>query len=370
MNTCYHLLQAGTFFLAPSDRLLLCFFTAFVLSLLFIPVVIYLVRRYRLYDIPDARKRHSAPIPTMGGLAVVAAFIPALLFWGTSPDNMTTSVFLLTVLLLTALGIADDQRDLSARYKLMVQTGIAAMIAVAGFRIRTLGPFFDDGELPLMVQYILTVFFITGITNAFNLIDGIDGLAGGIAFMSLSILALFFFRIQDYPGACTALALAGGLLGFLYFNLNPARIFMGDTGSLVIGFVIAVLGIRLVNIAPTHSNLLPEPLTLLAGLVMLPALDMVRVCSFRMLKGRPPFSADRTHLHHLLTDQGFGHSAATRLLCAFHGLLLLQAYWLQTWPSIAAIPVLLITAILIMIAVRYLPVMLRRQGWRYLTDQD
>ncbi|WP_081658885.1 glycosyltransferase family 4 protein [Terrimonas ferruginea] len=370
MNTSYYLLQAGDLFPAPTDRLLLSFLTAFVLSLLFIPVVIYLVRRYRLYDMPDARKLHAAPIPTMGGLAIVAAFIPALLLWGTTPDSITASVFLLTVVLLTALGIADDQRDLSARYKLMVQTGIAAMIAVAGFRIRTLGAWFDDGELPLMVQYVLTIFFITGITNAFNLIDGIDGLAGGIAFMSLSILSLFLFRAQDYAGACAAMALAGGVLGFLYFNLNPARIFMGDTGSLVIGFVIAVLGIRLTNVVPAHSNLLPQPLTLMTGLVLLPAVDMVRVCSLRMLKGRPPFSADRTHLHHLLTDQGISHANATRLLCVIHGLFLLQAYWLQTWSVFIAIPVQITSAILIMIMAKHLPAMLRRQGWRYLTEQD
>jgi UDP-GlcNAc:undecaprenyl-phosphate GlcNAc-1-phosphate transferase len=370
MNTSYYLLQAGDLFLAPSDRLLLSFLTAFVLSLLFIPMVIFLVRRYRLYDMPDARKLHAAPVPTMGGLAIVAAFIPALLLWGTTPDSIMGSVFLLTIVLLTALGIADDQRDLSARYKLMVQTGIAAMIAVTGLRIRTLGSWFDDGELPLMVQYMLTIFFITGITNAFNLIDGIDGLAGGIAFMSLSIVSLFLFRAQDHAGACAALALAGGLLGFLYFNLNPARIFMGDTGSLVIGFVIAVLSIRLTNVIPAHNNLLPQPLILITGLVLLPAVDMVRVCSLRMLKGRPPFSADRTHLHHLLTDQGVSHGNATRLLCVFHGLFLLQAYWLQTWSVFIAVPIQIASAVLIMITVKHLPAMLRRQGWRYLTEQD
>jgi UDP-GlcNAc:undecaprenyl-phosphate GlcNAc-1-phosphate transferase len=159
------------------------------------------------------------------------------------------------------------------------------------------------------------------------LVDGIDGLAGGLGFMSLMTLGLFLTFSGDVNTALIAFALAGGVLAFLYFNFNPARIFMGDTGSLVLGFVIAVLCIRLmqVNMYSSSPVLQHSPVFVL-GIVLIPVFDTLRVFSMRIWRGKSPFEADRTHIHHLLTNSGFSHAFATRLICFFHALILLEVY--------------------------------------------
>ena len=137
----------------------------------------------------------------------------------------------------------DDVRDLSAKYKFLIQFGLALLMALGGVRIESFHGLFGIYELPLTAQYTFTIVAIVGITNAFNLIDGIDGLAGGLGFMSLTTIGIFLTMNGQTDVALIAFAMAGGILAFLYFNFNPAKIFMGDTGSLVLGFTIAVLGI-------------------------------------------------------------------------------------------------------------------------------
>jgi UDP-N-acetylmuramyl pentapeptide phosphotransferase/UDP-N-acetylglucosamine-1-phosphate transferase len=184
--------------------------------------------------------------------------------------------------------------------------------------------------LPVSAQYTFTILAITGITNAFNLIDGIDGLAGGLGFMSLTITGIFFTVAQDYNVALIAFSLAGGLLGFLYYNFNPARVFMGDTGSLVLGFVIAVLCVRLLQYDnPNISLVLPHAPVFAFAVVLIPVFDTLRVFSMRTWKGKSPFSPDKTHIHHLLTSNGWSHSFTSKLICTIHGLMLIVAYFLK-----------------------------------------
>ncbi|MEQ1676284.1 MAG: MraY family glycosyltransferase, partial [Chitinophagaceae bacterium] len=227
---------------------LLCFVTAFVVTLVTIPPIISLIKKYSLYDVPDARKEHTSPIPTMGGIAIIAGLMMSLFLWFPFSNQVAQISFFFSIAVLFALGIMDDLRDLSAKYKFIVQICLAILIALSGIRITSFDGLFGIYELPITAQYTFTLLAIVGITNAFNLIDGIDGLAGGIGFMSLVTLGIFLTMNGDNNTALIAFALAGGILAFLYFNLNPARIFMGDTGSLVLGFVIAVLSIRLMQV--------------------------------------------------------------------------------------------------------------------------
>jgi len=311
---------------------LLCFITAFIVTLITIPPIISIIKKYNLYDKPGSRKLHMVPIPTMGGIAIIAGMIAALLLWFPFSNTIALLSFFFSVAVLFVLGIMDDLKDLSAKYKFIVQTGLALLIALSGIRISSLDGLFGIYELPLSAQYTFTVLAIVGVTNAYNLIDGIDGLAGGLGFMSLVTLGLFLTMSGDMNTALIAFSLAGGILAFMYFNLNPARIFMGDTGSLVLGFVIAVLGIRLMEVSLLNSNpVIPGAPVFVLSIVFKPVFDTPRVFGVRTWKGTSPFVADKTHIHHLLTNQGFSHGFAAKIICFLNGIVLMEAYWLQAW---------------------------------------
>jgi len=331
MNNRFNLLQASLNF-SDFKFGLLTYVMAFVLTLIFIPPVIFMVKRFKLFDRPNARKEHSVPTPTFGGISIFAGMMVSLVFWFKFYNHPSIITFFLSMILLFGVGIMDDLKDLAARYKLVIEAGVATLLAVSGIRITSFGGLFGINELHIIAQYIITVVTIVGITNAFNLIDGIDGLAGGLGFMSLVTLGIFLTISKDLNYAMIAFAFAGALLGFLYFNFNPARIFMGDTGSLVLGFVIAVLCVQLMKINSIHSTpVVPNIYVFTLGIVMIPVFDTLRVFGTRIWNGRSPFSADKTHIHHLITNKGFTHGFAARLICVFHGFILILVYWMKNW---------------------------------------
>lgn len=332
MNNHLNLLQANLINFSDFKFGVLTYVMAFVLTLIFIPPVIFMVKRFKLFDRPNARKEHTVPTPTFGGLAIFAGTMVSLLFWFKFNDHPSTIMFFLSMVLLCGVGIMDDLKDLAARYKLVIQAGVATLLAVSGIRITSFGGLFGINDLHLITQYVVTVVTIVGITNAFNLIDGIDGLAGGLGFMSLVTLGIFLTISKDLNYAIIAFAFAGALLGFLYFNFNPARIFMGDTGSLVLGFIIAVLCVQLMKVNALYTApIVPNIYVFTLGIVMIPVFDTLRVFGARIRKGRSPFSADKTHVHHLVTNQGFTHAFAARIICVFHGFILMLVYWLKDW---------------------------------------
>jgi len=324
MKSHIHFLQLDLLF-NDYKFALFCFISAFVVTLVSIPPIISFIRRFRLYDLPNARKLHASPIPTMGGIAITAGMMAGLLLWFPFSSQPAQVCFFFSVAVLFGLGILDDLKDLPARYKFMIQLGLAALIALSGIRIISFEGLFGIQELPLPAQYTVTITVIVGITNAFNLIDGIDGLAGGIGFMSLMTLGIFLTMSGDANTALIAFALAGGILAFLYFNLNPAKIFMGDTGSLLLGFVAAVLCIRLMQVSHyTAAPVWPHATVFVLGIVLIPVFDTIRVFTIRIWKGKSPFEAEKTHIHHLLTNQGFSHGFAARLICFLHGFVLTE----------------------------------------------
>jgi UDP-N-acetylmuramyl pentapeptide phosphotransferase/UDP-N-acetylglucosamine-1-phosphate transferase len=329
MKTILPLLQIEIHF-TDYKFALICFITAFVAAMVSIPPVITLVNKYRLHDIPDFRKEHSTPTPTLGGIAIMAGSVISLSFW--FPFSFTPEILtcILAILILFAMGITDDLKNLSAKYKLIVEIALAALVALSGVRITTFGGLFGIADLPASAQYTFTILAIVGVTNAFNLIDGIDGLAGGLSFMSLVTLGIFLTISGDKSFALFAFALAGSVLAFLYFNMNPAKIFMGDTGSLVLGFVIAILCTRIIQINGISAQPLLKTAPLFAlGMVLIPVFDTIRVFSLRIWKGRSPFDPDKTHIHHLLTNAGFSHGITSRIICLIHGFILIEVYWLK-----------------------------------------
>ena len=354
MKSHLHLLQLDLFFTGYKFALL-CFLTAFAFTLVSIPVVIKLVKKYRLCDVPNGRKVHTTPIPTMGGVAVIGGMVAALALWFPFSTQIAQVSFFFSISVLFGLGIMDDIRDLSAKYKFMIQFALAALIAVSGIRITSLEGLLGIHELPLAAQYTFTIVAIVGITNAFNLIDGIDGLAGGLGFMSLVTLGIFLTMNGDANTALIAFALAGGLLAFLYFNFNPAKIFMGDTGSLVLGFVVAVLCIRLMQVSNSvASPVLPHAPVFVLGIVLIPVFDTLRVFATRTWYGKSPFVADKTHIHHLLTNQGFSHAIASKVICSVHAFILMEAYWLRNVRQDLALVILVVIMLIVTFTLRHL----------------
>jgi UDP-N-acetylmuramyl pentapeptide phosphotransferase/UDP-N-acetylglucosamine-1-phosphate transferase len=362
MNNHLHLLQLDLYF-HDYKSALLCFITAFVVTLIAIPPIIHLVKKYRLYDVPNDRKEHSSPIPTMGGIAIVAGMMMALFLWFPFSNQMAQISFFFSIVVLFALGIMDDLKDLSARYKFLIQISLAALIALSGIRITSFDGLFGIYDLPITAQYTFTILAIAGITNAFNLIDGIDGLAGGLGFMSLITLGMFLTMSGDANTALIAFALAGALFSFLYFNFNPAKIFMGDTGSLVLGFVIAVLCIRLmqVNVMIPNPIILNAPVFVL-GIVLIPVFDTIRVFSIRIWKGKSPFESDRTHIHHLLTNQGFSHGFAAKLICFLHGFILIEVYWLRALKPEMILVILATFMLVTIVILKNMGILLRKES--------
>ncbi len=328
----------------------LAFLTAFVVAMIVMPFLIKIINRFKLFDHPDLRKEHTTPIPTMGGLASgLGMFVGAALWFQFSRDIFVISFFFSIAVLLT-VGIMDDLRNTPARYKLAIQVAVAFLIAFSGVRINSFNGMLGIHELPISAQYTFTVIAITGITNAFNLIDGIDGLAGGLGFMSLVILGLFLTLSGDGNTAIIAFALGGGLLGFLYYNFNPARIFMGDTGSLVLGFVVSVLCVKLIQLNTSGPSIVISNAPIFTlGIVAIPVFDTLRVFAIRIWEGRSPFDPDKNHIHHILTNNGWSHRFTAKMICGLHAIVLVVCYFLKNLPQFAGFCILLAMMLLMVL---------------------
>lgn len=329
---------------------ILSFVTAFVVAMLVMPFLIKIITRFKLYDVPDLRKEHTIPVPTMGGVAVCIGMVVACMLWYEFTRDFFTISFFFSVVVLFGLGILDDLHNISVSNKFVLQLAVAALISFSGVRVTDFNGLFGIYGIPVAAQYTITIIAIAGITNAFNLIDGIDGLAGGLGFMSLLVLGLFLNISNDANTAIIAFSLAGALLGFLYYNFNPARIFMGDTGSLLLGFVISVLCIKLLQINTSAAQaIIPHAPVFVLGIVLIPVFDTLRVFSLRIWNGKSPFSPDKIHIHHLLTTNGWSHSFTSKLICTVHGGVLILSYFLRNVQQEIGVAILL--GVMLLVAV-------------------
>ncbi|HEU4779760.1 MAG TPA: MraY family glycosyltransferase [Steroidobacteraceae bacterium] len=302
-------------------QLLVAFMIALAITMLLVPPLGRLASGLKLLDRPNSRKIHSAPVPRIGGAAMVLGVCAALLL--TVQDEQALPAYLVGVVVLLIAGVLDDRFDLDYRLKLAGQA-LAATVAIAmgDFRIESIS-FSERLMLPEWISLPLTFLFIIGVTNAINLADGLDGLAGGTSLLCAVALTAFGFVADNTLVALSGAALAGALLGFLRFNTHPARVFMGDGGSQFLGFSVAILAIDATQRDSAYSAALP--LLLLAW----PILDTLAVMTTRILAGDSPFAADRRHLHHRLLALGFGHRGAVYVVYAVQVALFLIAYFMR-----------------------------------------
>ncbi len=285
-----------------------------------IPAFRALAMRWNIVDNPGGRKIHRNPIPRTGGLAMaVGAFVPIVLWNHASPF---VQALLGGAAILVLFGVVDDCRDLSPKWKLVGQVAAALVVVVlGGIRIKTLGMLLPDGFiLPAWISVPLTVVAIVGVTNAINLADGLDGLAGGICLLSFCTIGYLAWLEDDLTVGLVALAMAGAIYGFLRFNTFPATVFMGDAGSQLLGYSAITLSLGLTQGNTALSPVLP---LLLLGF---PILDTATVMAVRIAHGRSPFSADKNHLHHNLIALGLQQSESVIVIYACQSALILAAF--------------------------------------------
>lgn len=341
----------GFFSGSQTLSLALSFLAATLITALCIPQIIRLSRKYKLVDNPDQRKMHKVPIPTLGGIGFFTGFIVLSLFWMIVLGNLSDFVLFIALLVLFVTGIFDDLTDMRALVKFGIQIVVALIISYFGFRVESLFGIFGIYEMPVWAQYAFSVLLITGLTNAFNLIDGIDGLAGGLAFINSLIMGAILLLQGNVIYGTLAISFAGALFGFLIFNFNPAKIFMGDTGSLIVGFLMAIFGIVILKAgAPLHPWFQDHTSAItivVVGILLLPVYDTLRVFAERILKKSSPFKPDKTHVHHLLIETGANHKKAVFILYTTNILIIVAAFLLRkSDPSFSVLMLFILAAIL------------------------
>ena len=325
------------------------FLISFILSFATTPLAKRVAYIIGAVDIPkDSRRMHTRPIPRCGGLAIIFGFMASVLCFGPPARGLTATM--IGAGIIAIMGVIDDCRNLDAKLKFVVQI-VAALIVVYGgdFKIEAMtnpNVFSDSPYIvfPWWLSGILTVLWVVFITNAVNFIDGLDGLAAGVsAIMSVS-LVFIATRAGEYSVAVMGTALMGACFGFLPFNFNPARIFMGDTGSTFIGFMLASLSIQ--GAFKSYAVIsFAVPLLILG----LPLFDAMFAMIRRILKGQNPMTADRGHLHHRLIDMGFSTKQSVFILYAISGVLGITAVLLAEKGTLMALGVLCAVLIFIIL---------------------
>ena len=329
--------------------LILTFVVAFVFSFAATPIAYRLAFKVGAVDVPrDKRRMHKKPTPRIGGIAIIFGFLVAICCFG----RMTRELMAMLVgaAIIAGMGFVDDCKNLDAKLKFVIQI-IAALVVMIGGNIRitvfTNPNIFSNSQylvLPWWLSGIATIIWIVFITNAVNFIDGLDGLAAGVsAIMSVS-LVFIAIRVGEYSVAVIGLAIMGACFGFLPFNFNPAKIFMGDTGSTFLGFILATLSIQ--GVFKSYAVIsFAVPLLILG----LPLFDAMFAMIRRIYNGKSPMSADRGHLHHRLIDMGFSQKQTVFILYAISGILGITAVLLAEYGTIRALILMICVVIFLLI---------------------
>lgn len=314
--------------------------TSFILGVAIFPVFIRLLHELKLKDSPGGRKLHTRSTPTMGGILIFFSAFLSTLVW---EPILEEGRFIWTgIVLLLILGLRDDFAAISAKAKLGVQILVVALVVnFADIRIENFHGFLGIGELPYGASVLFSGFVILVFINAFNLIDGMDGLAGTYAIFVSVFIIMFFIGLNDYRFNTLSLALIGSLVAFLAFNWRPAKVFMGDTGSLPLGFILGVFLVELIS-----SDGLDRVLEIKAGfslgvaIFIFPLLDMARVFFKRIKKGKHPMHPDKTHIHHFLLRMGFNPPQIIGIILIFNLLCIVLVMSLKTFSDHLVLAVL------------------------------
>ncbi|MGZ3879806.1 MAG: glycosyltransferase family 4 protein [Flavisolibacter sp.] len=303
---------------------------SFIITFLAIPAIMRVAEEKKLFDLPDARKVHKNAIASLGGVGIFLGFFLSSLLTIKGEQRPEIQYCFASGMVIFFLGLKDDILVISALKKFLGQLAAAAIVIhLAGIRIESMHGVFGVETLPLAVSYLLSYVTIIVVVNAYNLIDGVDGLAGSLGVLTTSIFGVYFFLANMPVYSLLAFGMAGSLLAFLVFNFNPAKIFMGDSGSLLLGLVNAILVMKFIKVADAPGALVPVASAVAVGfsILVVPLLDTLRVFSIRIAKGRSPFVPDRNHIHHLLLDRGLNHRNVTVSCVGLNVSFIVMAYF-------------------------------------------
>ena len=314
--------------------LILAFSWAFLIAIFAVPSIIRVAHLKNILDRPNGRTVHAELTPRLGGGAMFAGFMSALTIF--ADLNNGVQQLLAGCIMLFFIGLKDDLINISALKKFAVQilaTGI--VIFMADIRVTSFQGIFGVGELEVGTSYAFTFIVVIGITNAINLIDGLDGLAGTLVAIAASAFGVYFYK---YGGpafgnyAAVAFCLVGGILGFLRYNFRKATIFMGDTGSLLCGFILSVLAIQFIEM-----RVVPAAPSVALGILFIPLFDTIRVFMIRILKGSSPFVPDKNHIHHRLLNMGLSQTGTVLTLASINLSVILFVVSLGVWGNLTMI---------------------------------
>ena len=340
------------------NQFVLTFFPALLLSLLLTPVAIRYSFHLNAVDRPDDRKVHEKPVSRLGGVAMLTGLVVPILFF-TELDRVMTA-FLAGLLLVSVTGFLDDAYRITPFWKFVGEVAAAgAFVVFSGVSLREFGNLFNVGELNAgALGPALTVFCMVGVMNALNLSDGLDGLAGGISAISCVFMGIFAYMGADRASLSILVALTGALFGFLRYNTYPANLFMGDTGSLLLGYSLSSVAVMLVRNDGVGVHMAPVTV---AAILALPITDTLLVMARRIRHGKHPFYPDRSHLHHRLMELGFPHSAVVPILYLSTAVFGVLSWLLRSHPEWVQLAAVILLAVVVHGAVFFL----QHTGYRW-----
>lgn len=329
---------------------LLIVITSIFITLIAIPSILQVAKIRHLYDdLGYSRKIHNPGIPRLGGVGIFISFTITLSFWGVGNPMLPLNYLLTACIMLFAIGIKDDLTGVGHQTKFLIQFIAGLILVVPGnIRLNNLHGILGMNELPYLSSIALSILIIIFLTNAFNLIDGVDGLAAATGIMVNSVFSGLFIYIHQYELAAVSLSLVGAISGFIRFNISPARIFMGDTGSLLIGMISAVVALKYIEVSstfePVSSGKIPSSLGIVLAILIGPIADTTRVFIIRLAEKRSPFRGDRNHIHHCLLKLGLSHLQTTLILILFNGFVILLAFIFSPYGNTITILLVIVTS--------------------------
>tara|TARA_Y100000385_G_scaffold291401_1_gene369157 strand:+ start:11681 stop:12745 length:1065 start_codon:yes stop_codon:yes gene_type:complete len=298
------------------------FINAFLLTFLVIPAIIKASRTRGLLEEAVDHRIHTVPIPTFGGLGIFIGAFFSILLWTPYHYSENYQYILSALLIILLIGAKDDLVPMAPYKKLLGEIfACLLLIVMADIRLTSMYGVFGIADLSYINSVLLTLFTMVVIINAFNLIDGINGLSGSVSTLVAGFFGVWFMLVGRIELAIISLSLAGSMIAFLKYNVTPAKIYMGDTGSLMTGAIMSILAVSFIeqhNVIAHSVYAFASAPAVAFSLLVLPLFDTLRVFAIRVLKGSSPFTPDRNHVHHLLLDAGMNHSQAVTVLLAFN----------------------------------------------------
>ena len=325
---------------------------AFAISFLLLPVLIKLLTRWELYDSEKEHRIHKSFKPSMGGIAIYAGLILSLVVVLPFQEWVKLKYFFISVTLMFIIGLRDDVLGLSPIKKLVGQLLPVSILVVFGNALLGVTIFsFDLSGLATWANVIITSVAIVLITNAYNLIDGLDGLAGTIGIICIFFFGVWFYLIGSIYASLIALSIVGAIVSFLFFNWQPSKIFMGDTGALLIGLLVAYFSIEFLNgnysLPEGHFLKFQSSVGALMCILIVPVFDTSRVVILRLRQGLSPFKADKNHIHHQFLKLGFDHSKAVLSIASINIAFVLLAWLLRGQPDGVVLPLVAILCLFV-----------------------